>query len=90
MTTAPFQALTHSAEGTYGLMGDARVAMPSQYDADRTDGMREAMNMFYRTIRHQQPVLKVKVTSALPSLLKNALEKIHVVRMDSLKNQIGC
>jgi hypothetical protein len=29
---------TRSADGTYGLMGDARMAMPSQYDADRTDG----------------------------------------------------
>jgi hypothetical protein len=39
MMTAPFQALmsTRSAEGTYGLMVDARMAMPSQYDADRTD-----------------------------------------------------
>jgi formate hydrogenlyase transcriptional activator len=40
MMTAPFQALmvsTRSAEGTYGLMGDARMAMPSQYDADCTD-----------------------------------------------------
>jgi hypothetical protein len=31
MMTAPFQ-------GMYGLMVDARMAMPSQYDADRTDG----------------------------------------------------
>jgi PAS domain S-box-containing protein len=41
MMTAPFQALmvsTRTAEGTYGLIGDARMAMPSQYDADRTDG----------------------------------------------------
>jgi hypothetical protein len=40
MMTAPFQALmvsTRSAVGTYGLMVDARMAMPSQYDADRTD-----------------------------------------------------
>src|SRR4029453_16693303 len=30
---------TRSAEGTYdGLMGDARMAMPSQHDADRQRG----------------------------------------------------
>jgi hypothetical protein len=40
MMTAPFQALmvsSRSAEGAYGLMVDARMAMPSQYDTDRTD-----------------------------------------------------
>lgn len=40
MMTALFQALmmyTRSAEGTYGLIGDARMAMSSQHDADRTD-----------------------------------------------------
>jgi hypothetical protein len=39
--TSPFQALTvscHSGECTYGLTGDARVAIPSKYDADRIDG----------------------------------------------------
>jgi formate hydrogenlyase transcriptional activator len=40
MMTAPFQALmvsSRSAEGAYGLMVVARMAMPSQYDTDRTD-----------------------------------------------------
>jgi PAS domain-containing protein len=39
--TAPCQALTvstHSAEGTYGLMGDEHMPLPSQYDADGLDG----------------------------------------------------
>src|SRR5260370_11477650 len=51
--------------------------------------MRETMNMLYRTIRHQQPILKVKVTSALRRSLKNVFEKVHIIRMDSLQYQIG-
>jgi formate hydrogenlyase transcriptional activator len=41
MTTAPFQARmvsTRSVEGTYRLMGDARMAKPSQNDAGRNGG----------------------------------------------------
>src|SRR6266436_5227036 len=34
-------------------------------------------------------MLKVKVTSALPCALKNALKKVHILRMDSLQYQIG-
>src|SRR5579863_2383539 len=45
--------------------------------------VRKTTNVFYRTIRHQQPMLEIKVTSALSSPLKDALEKFHIVRMDS-------
>jgi hypothetical protein len=31
-------AIYRSAESAYGLMGDARMATPSQYNADPTDG----------------------------------------------------
>src|SRR5580692_8293415 len=36
-------------------------------------GMRKTMNVFYGTIRHEQPMFKVKVASRLPRLLKNGL-----------------
>src|SRR6266436_2349399 len=47
------------------------------------------MKMFYRTVRHQQPMLQVKVTSALRRTLKNVFEKVDIVRMRSLQYQIG-
>ena len=34
-------------------------------------------------------MLKVKVTSALPCALKNALKKVYILMMDSLQYQIG-
>src|SRR5580698_5404134 len=35
-------------------------------------------------------MLKVKVASRPPRRLKNVLDKVKIVRMDSLQNQIGC
>jgi hypothetical protein len=46
--------------------------------------------VFYRTIWHQQPMLKVKVTSALPRALEDALKKDYILGVDSLQNQFGC
>src|SRR5258707_1193458 len=53
------------------------------------NAMCKIMNMLYRTIRHQQPVLAVKVMSALRRTPKNVCEKAHIVRMRSLEYQIG-
>jgi hypothetical protein len=49
--------------------------------------MGKIVDMLYRTIRHQQPVLKVKVTSALRRPLKDVFEEVHIIRMDSLQYQ---
>src|SRR5580704_14902517 len=53
------------------------------------NGMRKIMKMLYRTIRHQQPMLPVKLMSALHCTPKNVCEKAHIVRMRSLQYQIG-
>src|SRR6266446_10250059 len=34
-------------------------------------------------------MLKVKVTSALPCALKNALKKVYILRVDSVQDQVG-
>src|SRR5229473_109785 len=54
-----------------------------------SQAMCKIMKMFYRTVRHQQPMLQVKVTSALRRTLKNVFEKVDIVRMRSLQYQIG-
>src|SRR5229473_8002206 len=48
------------------------------------------MKMLYRTIRHQQAMLPVKVISTLRCTFKNLCEAAHIVRMGSLQYQIGC
>ena len=48
------------------------------------------MKMLYRTIRHQQPMLIIKVTSALRRTPKGVFDEAHIVRMSSLQYQIGC
>src|SRR5258706_997916 len=53
-------------------------------------GMCEIMKMLYRTIRHQQPMLIIKVTSALRRTTKGVFDEAHIVRMSSLQYQIGC
>jgi hypothetical protein len=45
--------------------------------------------MTYRTIRHQQSMLKAKVASAVRDSLKNVFEKVDIVRVDSQHHQIG-
>src|ERR1700745_207042 len=50
--------------------------------------MCKIVKMLYRTIRHQQPMFIVKVTSALRRALKDVLEKAYIVRMSSLQYQI--
>src|ERR1700746_127962 len=45
--------------------------------------------MLYGPIRHEQPMLKVKVCSALSRTLENVFEKVDIVRMNSLEYQIG-
>src|ERR1700730_16662878 len=51
--------------------------------------MCKIMKMLYRTIRHQQPMLIIKVTSAPRRTLKGVFDKAHIVRMSSLQYQIG-
>jgi hypothetical protein len=51
--------------------------------------MCKIMKMLYRTIRHQQSVLIIKVTSAPRRTLKGVFDKNHIVRMSSLQYQIG-
>ena len=46
------------------------------------------MKNLYRTIRHQQPMLIIKVTSALRRTLQGIFDKVHIVRVSSLQYQI--
>src|SRR5712664_1821764 len=52
--------------------------------------MCKIMKMLYRTIRHQQAMLPVKVTSALRCTYKNLFETAHILRMRSLQYQVRC
>ena len=47
------------------------------------------MKMLYRTIRHQQSMLPIKVIYALRRTLENFFEKAHIVRVRSLQYQLG-
>ena len=47
------------------------------------------MKNLYRTIRHQKPMLIIKVTSALRRTLQGIFDKVHIVRMGSLQYQLG-
>src|SRR5207245_5384756 len=51
--------------------------------------MCKIMKMLYRTIRHQQPMLIIKVTFALRRTLKSIFDEAHILRMRSLQYQIG-
>ena len=51
--------------------------------------MCEIVKMLDRTIRHQQPMLVVKVTSALRGTLERVFDEAHIVRMRSLQYQLG-
>jgi hypothetical protein len=42
------------------------------------------MKMLDRTVGHQQPMLIIKVASALRGALKGVFDKIYIVRMSSL------
>src|SRR6476620_655074 len=53
------------------------------------EAMCKIMKMLYRTIRHQQPMLIIKVSSALRGTLKNVCKTAGIVRMRSLQYQIG-
>ncbi len=53
-------------------------------------GMCKVVKMLYRTIRHQQPMLIIKVTSALRRTLKGVFDEAYIIRMSSLQYQIGC
>src|SRR5262249_29762516 len=46
-------------------------------------------NMLYGTIRHQQPMLKFEVMSALRRALKYVFTEAHIIRMNSLQYQVG-
>jgi hypothetical protein len=46
--------------------------------------------MLYRAIRHQQPMLIVKVISTPPRTLERVSDKVHILGMNSLQYQIGC
>jgi hypothetical protein len=46
--------------------------------------------MFCRTVGHLQATLKVKCASALRGTLKNAFEKVYIIRMNSLQNESDC
>jgi PAS domain S-box-containing protein len=74
-TTARFQALmatTQSAEGAYGLMGDEHMPLPSQYDADRLDGVNgdrasEDQSLIAAQLRAIANVIPAHVWYAAPS-----------------------
>ena len=47
--------------------------------------MRKIMKMLDGTIRHQQPMLIIKVISALGHTVNGAFDKAHIVRMGPMK-----
>ena len=51
--------------------------------------MCEIVKMLDRTIRHQQPMLVIEVTSALRRALERVFDEAHIVRMRSLQYQLG-
>src|SRR2546427_5464666 len=51
--------------------------------------MCEIVKMLDRTVWHQQPMLVIKIISAVRRSLERVCDKAHIVRMGALQNQIG-
>src|SRR5207249_7691327 len=51
--------------------------------------MCEIVEMLERSVRHQQPMLEIKVTSAMRGALERVFDEAQIVRMRSLQYQLG-
>jgi hypothetical protein len=51
--------------------------------------MGEIVQMLDGAVRHQQPMLVIKVTSALPGALERVFDEAHILRVRSLQYQLG-